>query len=261
MTKIVGILNFTPDSFSDGGRYNEKNKALDHISELISDGASIIDIGSESTRPGAKALNQEEEWQRLEEILPEAINLIHESGAKVSIDTRNSLTAQKAIELGVDMINDPSALSDPKMIDILKNSALPFVLNHNLGIPANPQIHISEKLDVINELKNWAIEKTEKLIEYGIKRNQIIFDLGIGFGKTPKQSILLLSHLEEFQDLNLPIYIGHSRKSFLNQFEPKTNIDKDSLTAVFSAKIANYCDYIRVHNVKLNNFMIKNFSS
>ncbi len=261
MVEIVGILNITPDSFSDGGLFNTKDKAIFKIKQLIEDGASIIDIGAESTRPFAKSITQREEWARLEPLLSETVRLSHSLGAKVSIDTRYAHTARNAINLGVDIINDSSGLSDIKMLDLLKESQVKIILNHNLGIPADPSITISEELDVIDEIKHWAKEKIKSLEENQISKKRIIFDVGIGFGKTPKQSMLILSHLHEFKDLDIPIFVGHSRKSFLNQFEPKSNIDRDSLTAVFSAKIANDCDYIRVHNVKLNNFMIKNFSS
>ncbi|MBT4878498.1 MAG: dihydropteroate synthase [Alphaproteobacteria bacterium] len=261
MTKIVGIINLTPDSFSDGGKFNDKEKALKQIKQLIEDGASVIDIGAESTRPHASLITQKEEWQRLKQVLPEAIALIHANNAQASIDTRYAHTALEAVKLGIDIINDVSALSDPAMLEVIQNSEAKIVLNHNLGIPSDPEVTISEQLDVINEVKNWASEKISYLVKNNVNRKKIIFDIGIGFGKTPKQSILILSHLNEFNELNVPIFVGHSRKSFLNQFEPKSEIDKDSLTAVFSAKIANNCDYIRVHNVKLNNFMIKNFAT
>lgn len=261
MVELVGILNVTPDSFSDGGLYNTQDRAIFKIKQLIEDGATIIDIGAESTRPFAKAITQREEWARLEHILPHIIRLAHSFNAKVSIDTRSAHTARNAINLGVDIINDVSGLSDIKMLDLLKESQVKIILNHNLGIPPDPNITISEELDVIDEVKKWAQEKIKYLEENNISKKRIILDVGIGFGKTPKQSMLILSHLDEFKELDIPIFVGHSRKSFLNQFEPKSNIDRDSLTAVFSAKIANDCDYIRVHNVKLNNFMIKNFAA
>jgi len=261
MAKLVGILNITPDSFSDGGKYNNKDAALKHAQKLIDDEAAIIDIGAESTRPNATLISQKEEWDRLKDLLPAIIEKVHAAGKLVSVDTRHAKTAEEAIKLGVDIINDVSSCSDPKMPGVIKNSEAQLIINHNLGLPADPSNTLPENVDVINEIKNWARTKIKSLIDAGIDREQIIFDVGIGFGKNPKQSILILSNLDEFQDLEVPIFVGHSRKSFLNQFEPKTEMDKDSITAVFSAKIAEHCDYIRVHNVQLSKFMMKNFAA
>ena len=130
MVEIVGILNITPDSFSDGGLFNTKDKAIFKIKQLIEDGASVIDIGAESTRPFAKSITQREEWARLEPLLSETVRLSHSLGAKVSIDTRYAHTARNAINLGVDIINDSSGLSDIKMLDLLKESQVKIILNH-----------------------------------------------------------------------------------------------------------------------------------
>jgi dihydropteroate synthase len=260
MAKIVGVLNITPDSFSDGGKYTNLESALKHALTLIADGADIIDIGAESTRPKAKPITQMDEWERLEYILPQLIKLVHSRGKLVSIDTRNSLTAKKAINMGVDFINDVSACnSDPNMMHVIAEADIPFVISHNLGIPANQAITLAKNVDVIANLKDWLRNKTRILTESGIKKSNIIFDVGIGFGKDYKQSLLILSKLEEFKDVGHKIYVGHSRKSFLNKFEPANEIDRDSLTAIMASKIYDYCDFIRVHNVRLTKFIINNF--
>jgi len=260
MAKIVGILNITPDSFSDGGKYVNIESAFTQAITLIADGADIIDIGAESTRPNAKAISQKQEWDRLDYILPKLIKLIHGKKKKVSIDTRNSLTAKKAIELGVDYINDVSACeSDPEIINIAASANLPIIISHNLGIPADKNIILPKAIDVIENLKGWLAKKSDLLMSCGIKKNNIIFDVGIGFGKDAKQSLEILSRLEEFKDIDHKIYVGHSRKSFLNEFEPKNEVDRDSLTAIMASKIYDNCDYIRVHNVRLTMFIIKNF--
>ena len=259
MTKIVGILNITPDSFSDGGKHFKTKDALEHAEILLKNGADIIDVGAESTRPNAELITQEEEWKRLKKILPKLIKLVHKKKKLVSVDTRNSKTALKAIKAGVDIINDVSACSDPDMALVIAKANVPIVISHNLGIPANPKKTLAKNADVILILKNWIKDKSVELIEQGVDSKKIIFDIGIGFGKDAKQSLLILSNLDQFKDVNIPIYVGHSRKSFLDQFEPKTEIDKDSLTAILATKIYEHCDYIRVHNVQITKFMIDNF--
>ncbi|MBL6621350.1 MAG: dihydropteroate synthase [Rickettsiales bacterium] len=260
MAKIVGILNITPDSFSDGGKYLNLETAFKQAITLISDGADVIDIGAESTRPNATPISQSEEWQRLSYILPKLIDLIHSKKKQVSIDTRNSLTAKKAIEYGVDYINDVSACSsDPNIINVVADANMPIIISHNLGIPADKSITLPKDIDVIENLREWLNNKADLLIKEGIKKSNIIFDVGIGFGKNSKQSLEILSKLEEFKDIGHKIYVGHSRKSFLEEFEPKNEIDRDNLTAIMASKIYDYCDFIRVHNVRLTVFIIKNF--
>ncbi len=252
MVKIVGILNITPDSFSDGGKFNKQQEALEKAVKLLQEGADIIDIGAESTRPQAKLIDYKTEWQRLENILPQLINLCHQSEKKVSLDSRHSETIEKALNLGLDMINDVSGGNNLAIIKLAKKFSVPIVINHNLGLPASPEKIIGKKLDICQILINWAEEKIEFLINNGIKRKNIIIDLGIGFGKDQEQSLKILANIKKFQILKTPLYIGHSRKSFLNKFTPKNLSDKDNLTLEFSKKIANYVDYLRVHNVLLH---------
>lgn len=259
MVKLVGILNLTPDSFSDGGRYNNHTAALKHAEELIADGADIIDVGAESTRPGAVPISQVEEWSRLKAILPEIIKIADKHHKAVSVDTRNAKTADEALKLGVKLINDVSAFSDPKMSSVIKEHNATIVFNHNLGVPADRKITVPENENIIDVLKNWASKIVKELTDFGIPKKHIIFDVGIGFGKTPVQSLQILSNLEELKNLGVAIYVGHSRKSFLNNFEPRDNQEKDNLTAIFSSKIAAHVDYLRVHNVKMTKFMIENF--
>ena len=250
--KLVGIINVTPDSFSDGGKYNKIDLALEQTDKLIQDGADILDIGAESTRPNAQEILAQEEWRRLKDILPPIIKKAHANNLKISIDTRNSSTAQKALDLGVNIINDVSAISDSKMINLLKTYNCPIIINHNLGIPANPNIIIDTKKDPVNIIKNWAIKKINFLTsEHNIDKKNIILDVGIGFGKNAQQSLIILQNLQKLIELKVKLYVGHSRKSFLNLYQPKNNLAKDLLTAHFTYKIAPYADYIRIHNVAL----------
>jgi dihydropteroate synthase len=250
--QLVGIINITPDSFSDGGKYNQLNLALQQTDKLIEDGANILDIGAESTRPNAKEISAQEEWARLQNILPQIIKKAQENNLKTSIDSRNSITAQRALDLGVDIINDVSGINDLKMINLLKSYNCKIIINHNLGIPANPNLIIDPKKDPINIIENWAINKINLLnLEHNIDKKNIIFDVGIGFGKNAQQSLTILENLKKLAKLNVKIYVGHSRKSFLNLYQPKNNLAKDLLTAHFAHQISPYTDYVRIHNVAL----------
>lgn len=251
--KLVGILNLTPDSFSDGGKFNDLENAVKQVEKLIKDGADIIDVGAESTRPDATPINAEEEWKRVEKILPEIIKISHENNIEVSFDSRNASNVEKALALGIDIINDVTGFEDEEMIKLAQKSAKKIILMHNLGVPARKDVIIDKNLDEINEIKNWAKSKIQTLQSAGIKKENIIFDLGIGFGKDAQQSINILENINKFFDLNLKIYIGHSRKSFLDQinYDPTFGQDnKDNRTLFISKKLIDQkVDYLRVHDV------------
>jgi len=240
--KIWGILNITPDSFSDGGKYFSLDTALKHAQDLIDSGADVIDIGAESTRPGAKVLELEEEWSRLKDVLP----LIKEikKNVLISLDTTKGDIIKRALNY-IDIINDVSGFNDPIMLDVVKNSQLPAVLMHNLGVPADPSKTIHEGLDVIDEISTWFEKKLETL-----PSSHLILDPGIGFGKTASQSLEIIKNIAELHKFNLPLLVGHSRKSYMKLL----NIDdKDTATAVISLHLAQkQVQHIRVHNVALN---------
>ena len=200
--KLVGILNITPDSFSDGGQYNNINSALQHTQTLISEGADIIDIGAESTRPKAKLLSPQLEWQRLKPLLPQIIKLCHQCNIPVSLDTRHAINAKKGLDLGIDIINDVSGLSDMAMIQLIKSYHKPIIINHNLGLPANPNVTISENENPINIIMQWGKNKISALeTQHHITKQNIIFDVGIGFGKTARQSLQILANIKTFKKL------------------------------------------------------------
>ena len=250
-TKLVAILNLTPDSFSDGGKFNNIKAALQQTENFIKDGADIIDIGAESTRPGAKLIDQQEEWQRLKDFLPQIINLSHANKVKVSLDSRHYNNIKKGLDLGVDIINDVAGFHDQNMVELASKYQKQLILMHNLGIPADKNIIIDQHLDVIEELICWAKNKLCFLIENGIKKENIIFDPGVGFGKNSNQSLAILNKVEEFCQLDVPIFIGHSRKSFLG--DVVGNDQKDLKTAEISQSLMKKgVSYLRVHNIKIH---------
>jgi dihydropteroate synthase len=242
-TQIVGILNITPDSFSDGGNFYSKDAAIGHIDELVKQGADIIDIGAESTRPGASPLTHEEEWVRLESVL----SSLHQfSNARFSLDTRHAKTAEKAIPLGIHYINDVSGFVCSDMVSVVKNSNCQLIMMHSLTVPADQHVVMDENADVVSALLDFAQERMKQLEAQGIAKQRIVFDPGIGFGKTAAQSKAIIERVAEFKILGVPILIGHSRKSFLSQYGE--NRDEETLR-VSEILIQQCVDYIRVHDV------------
>lgn len=254
---IMGILNITPDSFSDGGKFNTVDKAIIHYKELMNDGAKIIDIGGESTRPYATAISPEEEIERVIPVIQEIRKF--DTNTIISIDTRNSKTALAAIDAGADIINDISATEwDKEMINVAKAKNCPIILNHSKGSPSTMQDNPEYK-DVINEIFDYFLKKTEKLIKTGINPSNIIIDPGLGFGKTTEQNIEIINRIGEFKSLNYPILIGHSRKNFIKEITESTNIEiLDEATVHISQNLLTKgVNILRVHNVKKHNTLSK----
>lgn len=260
-SKIVGILNLTPDSFSDGGKYFDEKKALFYLEEMLMAGADIIDIGAESTRPNAQILNAQEEIARLENILPKLIfaiknfNKIHNKNIQASIDSYHLETIIFAHKIGVEIINDVSGLIDEKIIDYIAQNNLTAILMHNLAIHSNPELIVNRDLNVVEEIINWAHQKINYLTARKIQKSQLIFDPGIGFAKNSTQSIRILKNINAFRVLNLPIYVGHSKKSFLDAINipSQPNLDRTAKTLILSQYLAQKnVEYLRVHDVKEN---------
>lgn len=260
-SKIVGILNLTPDSFSDGGKYFDEKKALFYLEEMLISGADIIDIGAESTRPNAQILNAQEEIARLENILPKLIfaiknfNKIHNKNIQASIDSYHLETIIFAHKIGVEIINDVSGLIDEKIIDYIAQNNLTAILMHNLAIHSNPELIVNRDLNVVDEIINWAHQKINYLTARKIQKSQLIFDPGIGFAKNSTQSIRILKNINAFRVLNLPIYVGHSKKSFLDALNipSQPNLDRTAKTLILSQYLAQKnVEYLRVHDVKEN---------
>ena len=249
-TQIVGILNITENSFSDGGMYYDTEKACRHLLELVNDGADIIDIGAESTKPFSKEISAE---KQLEKLIP-VLDFIRKQNIKIpiSIDTRSATVAEKCIECGVQIINDVSGLEyDTKMADVISKSGVKIIIQHSKGTPENMQIspHYKSTMDDIYiDLKR----RVEFALLKGIKKENIIIDPGIGFGKTREDNFEIIRRIEEFYGLGLPVMIGLSRKSLLNM-QDEDNFTKDIYTAALNTiVISKNVDYIRVHNVKLH---------
>ena len=207
---IMGILNLTPDSFSDGGNFNKKNNGYHHAIKLYKQGAKIIDIGGESSRPGSKEINALTEWKRVKPTLIKLNKKIN-----LSLDTKKSLVMEKGIKLGVKLINDISGLAyDKKTIYILKKYKLPFVIHHMQGSPSTMQ-NKPKYNNVLLDIYDFFEKKIKQLKKNGIKHNNIILDPGIGFGKNLKHNMSLISKISIFHSLGIPILIGVSRKRFI----------------------------------------------
>ncbi len=251
---LVGIINVTPDSFSDGGQFFNPDTAIKQAKQYMLDGAEIIDIGAEATNPRAAAISDEEEWTRLEPvlkaILAESPHLI--LPPKISIDTRHASVAKKALNLGVAWINDVSGADDPAMRDVLTTSACDVVIMHHLGIPVNSNRILSLSEHPVDQVLRWAHKRLDDLVQQGIARERIIFDVGIGFGKNAVQCLELIKQIERFRELGTRLLVGHSRKIFLGQFTPKEFAERDIETTVVSLFLASQgVDYLRVHNVDM----------
>ena len=209
----MGIINLTPDSFSDGGKYNSTTKALRHAKNLINSGCDIIDIGSESTRPGSKPVNEKREWQRM----MQPLKAIRKLNKFISIDTRKTYVMKKALKYKVNLINDISGLKfDNETLSFLKQSKLPFVIHHSKGDPSIMQdkpIYSNVLLDIYDFFEN----KINELRSFGIKHNNILLDPGIGFGKNLKHNITILKNISIFHSLGLPLLLGTSKKRFIKE--------------------------------------------
>ena len=248
--KIVGILNLTTNSFSDGGEFYEFDKAIEHLNEMINDGADVVDIGAESTKPYSEPVSAAEQLAKLVPLL----EYIKENDIKipVSIDTRSSAVARKCLELGADIINDVSGFDyDEKMPEVIAEFNAKVIIQHSKGTPQNMQDKpVYENLtdEIFLGLKN----KIDIALSKGIKRENIIIDPGIGFGKTREDNFEIIRRIEELYSLDCPVMLGVSRKSLLNMPD-EDNFTKDIFTLALNAVAINKkVDYIRVHNVKLH---------
>lgn len=254
MPRLVGVINVTPDSFSDGGKFLHPEIALQQALYLVNSGAEIIDIGAESTGPSSSPLNPDKEWSRLEQVL----EIIKEAKNKfilppiISVDTRHSATAKKALAFGIDWINDVTGLQDPAMREIIASSNKDCVVMHYMSIPASREHVIPRDQCAVKVLSEWAEKHLEKLEESGITRSRIIFDPGIGFGKMPEHSFQLIKHISEFKKLGTRILVGHSRKSFLSLFTQHPPFERDVETLSIALHLAKQpVDFLRVHNVEM----------
>ena len=216
---MMGVLNITTDSFSDGGKFIDLDAALIQAENLFDAGADIIDIGAESTRPvGAITLTPEEEWQRLQPILDawQSLWLHKNSMPKLSIDTRKPETAEKLLAYKIDFFNDVTGMTDPKMLEIVKASKAKIIFMHNLGIPANPAVVLPPNADSVHIVYQWGMQQLENLIKHGIDKERLIFDVGIGFGKNAEQSFSLIKNKIDFYFKNYDNNIRNESNRYLS---------------------------------------------
>ncbi|MBQ9442252.1 MAG: dihydropteroate synthase [Selenomonadaceae bacterium] len=241
-TLVAGILNVTPDSFSDGGFFYSQNSAISHAKKLVDDGADIIDIGAESTRPNFLPISADEEISRLEKIIPAVKNF----GVPISIDTYKPEVAEFALNLGAEIINDVHGLDDKKMFDVAKKFSAPIIAMHNKKNSPN----------IIDDIKNFFLQTLETAEKFNFDGSQIIFDPGIGFGKTQEENLTVLKNLREFK--NFPTLLGVSRKSVIGHYTGLEVDERDEATgAICVLAISQGVDIVRVHNVKMISKMCK----
>ena len=243
---VMGILNLTPDSFSDGGKFNKKKAGLKHAFDLFKYGADIIDVGGESTRPGSRSISEKEEWSRIKKIIKEASKKI-----PLSLDTRKAGIMNKGIKLGIKLINDVSGLSyDLKTVDLLKKNKSPFVIQHSQGTPENMQKNPKYKNELL-EIYDFFEEKIKFIRSKGIKHNNIIIDPGVGFGKNLKHNMNLIRGISIFHTLGFPILLGLSRKKFIKDLSGK-NDTKERLGGTIASSLYSMMQgvqILRIHDV------------
>lgn len=251
----MGILNVTPDSFSDGGKFVSAENVVQHVNQMIASGADIIDVGGESSRPFATPVTLEEELNR---VIPAIQRIRREHSIPISVDTTKAEVARQAIAAGADIINDISALRfDPAMAAVVKKYSTPIIIMHMQGVPTDMQVApayddiIAETIDFFRERLSWLINK-------GIPKDSVIIDPGIGFGKTIEHNLTIINHLEQYHTLGRPIMVGHSRKSFIAKVLGDDTVDRDIATAAISSLLAyKHTAIIRVHDVEKNYQSIK----
>jgi dihydropteroate synthase len=209
--QVMGVLNLTPDSFSDGGQYPTTTSALARAAGMIEEGAAVLDVGGESTRPGAGEVSEEVEWSRIAPVLSKLVEL---SLVPISVDTRHAAVAARALDAGADLINDVSGLRDPAMRRLLARTGAPVIAMHMRGVPATMQSS-TESSDVRGEVFQALAAATATAEAEGIASGALLIDPGLGFGKSAEQNYELLAHIGEFRSLGYPIVLGASRKSFL----------------------------------------------
>jgi len=247
-TYLMGILNVTPDSFSDGGQFTQLQKAVNHALMMEKQGADIIDIGGQSTRPGSKQITLTEE---LERVIPVIQAIRQQSSIPISIDTTRVEVARQAIAVGADIINDISGGTfEPEIFSVAGKNQTPIILMHIKGTPETMQT-LTDYQDLIGEICQFFREQINIAMAKGVKSEQIILDLGIGFAKTYEQNIKILKNIQQFKRLGYPLLIGTSRKSFigkiLNQNDPQKRVWGTAATCCFA--IAQGANILRVHDV------------
>ncbi|HET6661980.1 MAG TPA: dihydropteroate synthase [Rubrobacter sp.] len=249
---VVGILNITPDSFSDGGEFLDPGAAAEHAATMFDEGADILDVGGESTRPGSDPVSQEEEIQRVIPVLERILSVRPE--AVISVDTYRSGTATAALEAGASLVNDVTALrGDPRIASVIQEAACPVILMHMQGEPKTMQKEPHYE-DVVREVRDFLAERAEYAVAAGIRPENVILDPGIGFGKNLQHNLALLQNLDAIVDLGFPVLIGASRKSFMEKITGVQEA-RDRVSGTVATTVLAYergATFFRVHDVRAN---------
>ncbi|MGD8341269.1 MAG: dihydropteroate synthase [Gammaproteobacteria bacterium] len=247
----MGIVNLTPDSFSDGGENDAWPEIEARVVEMVSTGVHVLDFGAESTRPGATPLSPADEWRRLEPALVQCIETFRGDWLRprFSVDTYHAEVAARALDAGADIVNDVGGLTDPAMLGLAASSSADFIAMHNLGLPADPSRTLDTAQSAVDQVEAWLEERIESWQKAGIDLDRIVFDPGIGFGKNPLQSLELLREIARFGRNDLRLLVGHSRKSFMRGFAGQSNEERDLVTIGSSLALCERgVDILRVHN-------------
>ncbi len=246
-TRILGIVNVTPDSFYDGGRFSRVPDAARQCLRLVDEGADAIDVGGESTRPGAQPVGAEEEIRRVVPVIEAVRGRV---SVPISVDTRKAAVAAAALRAGADLVNDVSALADPAMAATIAETRAGVVLCHMRGVPANMQ-RIPPSPEILTEIRQAFDRALQTADSHGIQRDRIILDPGIGFGKTVEDNLRIINRLDFLDEFRLPVLVGTSRKSFLGKILNADETDRLWGTAAsVSVAILRGAHWVRVHDVK-----------
>ena len=253
---LMGILNITPDSFSGDGRLHED--AVHAALRLVDEGADIIDLGAESTRPGAQMLTFEQEWARLGPVLEQVLARDIRSRARISVDTYHAQIASRALDLGIDIVNDVSGFAETEMIDCISEFDCDVVVMHALSVPADSTHLLPAECDVVEKILAWKEAVTEKATARGVARERLVYDPGIGFGKHAAQSLALIHAASRLKSSGGRWLFGHSRKSFMKAQGAEDMAARDAMTLEFSRQLAEAgIDYLRVHDVAAHHAMFQ----
>lgn len=257
LPEIMGILNVTPDSFSDGGSPVPVEERLLH---MIQAGAHWVDIGAESTRPGAAFVHEEEEWARLMPVLSHIRDVYPKRTWRVSVDSYHAATIRRALDMGVDCINDVCGGRDRAVLDAMAGAGVDYIAMHSLSVPADPAKVLPQSADILHEMQRWAACVIDDCLNAGISSSRLILDPGIGFGKTALHSLELVLHMEELVRAMPQVrwLAGHSRKSFLRLLQDKPPAERDGATFACSAMMMESgVDIVRVHDVPLHHLLVE----
>lgn len=260
--EFLGILNLTDDSFSDGGQFKDDTKLIAQVQNLVEGGATILDLGAESTRPGAKVITAAKEFENLKTALKVISQMNLKPEIQISIDSYKPEVIEKCLnQFQVDFINDVTGLKDQRMIALAKDAKKKVFVMHSLSVPAKRDEFISEQIKPTDFLKVWFSQKRQALLDAGLSDDQLLFDPGIGFGKSNEQNLFVLNHLEDFGTddvITNGILIGHSRKSYQTLFSDRPAAERDLETALITQKLnLAFTQYLRVHDVKSQTLALK----